>query len=361
MDFYRNVISGGHSEEIRKLVRKRDGSNSEEPYKKRPRADTNALVPQIGGQDIEEPQPPESPKPEENINKYDRERLQKGLHYVNGALKQKITPRTRTFLQFYKDTYKVALDGQLDDPARAVVQALDRVYSSSAFYFRPRRSEEMKDFEGYMKLRRMKMLANYGDYLGQDLSNIRSHLKAVARARNNDDLREAARLLGDPGVVKTIAREPPEAEPEDLRKYVGRACLVLKLDVEHTLWLVKEWDERNSTFHNLLRQRIAACSWFDLAQQIFRDINELRNFIGDDDLAAKFEKVLTSIRDEYFDVGINKSYNGWKPRAWETERIRQPRAWGTERIRQPIKEKAADVKKRAEAEKENKRASYRRC
>lgn len=106
MDLYRDVIPDDHGEEIRKLVRERDGSNSEGPHKKRPRADTNALLPQMEGQGIEEHQ-----KPEDDINKYDRERLQNGSQYINGALKQNITPRTRVFLHFYKDAYKAVLDG----------------------------------------------------------------------------------------------------------------------------------------------------------------------------------------------------------------------------------------------------------
>ncbi|KAL2039451.1 hypothetical protein N7G274_007723 [Stereocaulon virgatum] len=71
------------------------------------RADTRTLLPPEGnGQEIEEPF-----KPEDDLDKYDRKRLQKGLSYINGATKRKITPRMQQFLTFYQDAYKSVLDG----------------------------------------------------------------------------------------------------------------------------------------------------------------------------------------------------------------------------------------------------------
>ena len=50
------------------------------------------------------------------------------------AAKRKITPCTR--LKLHEDAYKVALDdgGAPEEASRAVVQAMDRVYYSAAFF-----------------------------------------------------------------------------------------------------------------------------------------------------------------------------------------------------------------------------------
>jgi hypothetical protein len=67
---------------------------------------------------------------------------------MNGTALRKITPRTKEFL---KDAYKVALDGSVPEEAsRAVVQAIDRVYNSSAFFFKPRSSEEHEHLMYYV-------------------------------------------------------------------------------------------------------------------------------------------------------------------------------------------------------------------
>ena len=118
MDPYLSIIPDDHGEEIRKRVRERDGFDSEGRPTKRARADTRTLL--SSGDDEQEVEEP--PKPEDDLDKYDRERLQKGLKYINGAAKRKITPRTHEFLKLHKDAYKAALDGEtLEKASRAVV------------------------------------------------------------------------------------------------------------------------------------------------------------------------------------------------------------------------------------------------
>ena len=96
------------------------------------------------------------------------------------AAKRKITPRTQELLKLHKDAYKVALDGGAPEEAsRAVVQAMDQVYCSAAFYLRSRSSEEHKRLMNYVKLRQLELLANHGDYLGQELQKTRADLKAA--------------------------------------------------------------------------------------------------------------------------------------------------------------------------------------
>ena len=201
------------------------------------------------------------------------------------AAKQKITPRTQESLKLHENAYKVALDGRVPEEAsRAVVQAMDRVYCSAGFDLKPRSSEEHKCLMHYVKLRRLKLLANYSDYLGQELQKIRADLKAAVV--------DAAFDMGD------------------LRKQVYIDCDVLGIDANHMLWLIIQWAERKRTLHNQIRQYISDCHWPRLAKQLRRDLKELLNVVPPD-TATMYENVLLSIQTEYFDVKSRDDPEYW--------------------------------------------------
>ena len=88
---------------------------------------------------------------------------------------------------------------------------------------------------------------------------------------------------------------------------------VLGIDSIHMLWLIKEWAERNRTFHNQIRQHISDCHWPSLAAQVCRDLKELLNVADDRETAVKYEEVLISIRDEYFIVMARDDPQHWLP------------------------------------------------
>lgn len=309
MDPYVDVIPDDCGEEIRKRVRDRDSSGRQGPPTKRMRADTTSLLPlQSDDQDIEE-----LPKPEDDLDKYDRVRLQKGLRYVHEAAKRKITPRTEEFLKLHKDAYKTALNYEDSDQAsRMVVQAMDRIYYSAAFYFVPRSPDDYERLMTYVKLRRLELLANYGDYLGQELQEIRTDLKKAATGASLE-VRDAATALGPRNTWLSIANELEGADMNDLRKHVIIACEVLGIDSDHMVWLIKEWGDRNRIFHNQIREFISNAQWTRLAAQVSRDLKELLNVAPDPDTAARYEKVLLSIQSEYFDVYDRDDYEGWLP------------------------------------------------
>lgn len=309
MDLYLDIVPDEHGEAIKKRVRERDGSDDEGRPVKRSRADTITLLPL--GEDEEEIEEP--PPPEDDLDKYDRERLQKGLKYVNGAVKRKITPRTKEFLNLHKDAYKAALDGSSPvEASRAVVQAMDRVYHSTAFFFKPRSSEEHENLMRLVKLRRLEFLANYGDYLGQELQGLRANLKAAAKGAGSE-LREAAQALGPPNTWTSIANELAGAKMGYLEHQVYHSCNVLGIDPVHTIWLIKEWWARNSFFHNQTREYISDCRWVNLAEQICRDLKELIKVAPDRETATNYEKVLLSIRNECFDVMSRDDPQYWFP------------------------------------------------
>ena len=307
MDPYRDVIPEDYSNEIRELVLERDGSDSESSPSKRARASTNTLLPQSS----HEPNLEEPPKPEDNLSSYDHKRLQDGLQYITATRTRKITPRTREFLQLHKEAYRIALENAAPTTeALAVVQALDRVYSSAAFLLRPRKPEKQEELMIYVKLRHLELLANYGDYLGQELPEIRAELKAAA-ASGEPDAVNAAFQLGPPLTWLEISNQIKGTDVRQLEKDVSIACAILGIDSRHMRKLIHEWAERNETFHNQIRQHIIDCRWYQLADQLCRDIKELLPVSPDRETATRYEKVLLSIRDEYFDVVDPDDAEGW--------------------------------------------------
>lgn len=192
---------------------------------------TSALLPPEGNrQDIKS-----LSSPEDDLDNYHRERLQQGLRHIDNAAERKITPRTQELLKIHEDACKVALgDETPDEAARVVVQALDKVYYSGTFCLKPRSTEEYDRPVLYVKLRRLKLLVNYGDYLGHELQFFPALLK-VAAIGDDAEITEAAYELGPKKTWVTIADELAGTDVNDLRRHVAVACGVLGIDSEHML------------------------------------------------------------------------------------------------------------------------------
>lgn len=89
----------------------------------------------------------------------------------------------------------------------------------------------------YIRLRRLELLANYGDSLGQKLQEIRADLKAAALVAGiKNKTQEASSEHGPSKTWLMIANELAGADIGDLRKYVHGACGVLGIDSIHMLW-----------------------------------------------------------------------------------------------------------------------------
>lgn len=307
MNSLNNIVPYDKGPEIQQKIRERDESDGEERPKKRPRSDTPSLIEDDGeGSNVQTP-----PKPEAELISYNRERLQNGLRFLYNESKRNITPRTVEFLNMHKDAYKVALEN--DSPpstSLAVVQALDRVYFSASFYFKPRSTTENDMYMCYVNLRRMELLANYGDYAGQKLQEIRANLKAAA-ADASDEVHHAAKALGPPQSWIQIADQLEGADMNILRTRVAVACGVLGLDPNHVEWLIKEWADRNKRYHNSIREYIKDCDWPALARQTCLDLAELPNVETDAETRGNYEKVLRSIMGEYFNVIDDEDARFW--------------------------------------------------
>ncbi|KAI9723304.1 MAG: hypothetical protein M1812_001187 [Candelaria pacifica] len=334
MDHYADIIPDDFSGEIRKRLRERDGDEPDPRHLKRQRADTNTLIPEHIEGDLTTP-----PLPEADLERYDRERLNRGLNYIKQAANRRITPRTEVFLELAKEAYNAALDTDApNDKSVAVVQTFDEIYNNGAFFFKDRTPEDYEQLMHYVRLRRMELRANYGDYLGQTLGDSTTRLKAEAET-SGDEVKNAYLELGPPRSYVDMADELEGTSPDSLLKNVRIGCGILGMDSEHMQWVIKEWGGRNRQFHNRIREHITACHWGKVAEQVCRDIKELLTLGLERELQASYEKTLIGIRDEYFDAVDREDFEDWLPNARAIELNR------AKREREAIKAARAEGKK----------------
>lgn len=142
------AIPEDYAKEVRKRLRDRDEEESKAPNEQ-PRvqltfasnADSSASI--------------QPPKPEENLDAYNHQRLKQCLEFViSASYRRDMTPRTRIFLTSHQEAYEKALVNPLESPAAvSSVQALDKVYYTEAFYFSPREGKDYEQLEAFVKLR----------------------------------------------------------------------------------------------------------------------------------------------------------------------------------------------------------------
>lgn len=120
-----------------------------------------------------------------------------------------------------------------------------------------------------------------------------------------------------------IAAKLEGADMKTLKNHVAVACGILGLDSNHVEWLIQEWAERKRRYHNSIREFIINCEWSSLGQQICRDLTEIRNVESNPESAAKYEIVIRSIMNEYFDVLDDTDVVYWLPNAKAVELLKK--------------------------------------
>ena len=312
MDAYLDTIPFDKGEEIRELVRERDGFHGEARLPNCPRALTSAIS--AIGNDVQEFREP--PRPEKSLDKYNRERLQRGLRYIERALDQNNTPRLLEFLKLHEDAYQVALDdGPPMEASCAVVQAMDRVYYSAVFQLGPLSTEKYDHLMHYVKLRRLELWDNYSDYIEQELQVIRKNLTTVATGAG---AHEATLEVCLPKTWVHAAEKLANSDMGDLGRDVDTPCGILGIDTMHMVWLIEQWADSNRWSRNHTREFISTCNWDGCAVQLSRDLRELLK-LHDRDEASRYEKIILGIRDEYFEITVRDEPGSWFPneKAWK--------------------------------------------
>jgi hypothetical protein len=195
------------------------------------------------------------------------------------------------------------------------------VYSSASFYFKELPLLEDDEITIKLaKLRQLELYAEYGDYLGQTLENVRKDLKAAAKASGDDEeIRKAVAVLRGPKPWVTIADELADTNMLDLRNGVDIACYRLGIDPNHMKWLIQEWASRNRTFHNRIRDQISDCSWSSIAQKLSRDLQELSNILPLEKERESYRQVLLDLKACYFNVMGDDNPDYWLPNEKATE------------------------------------------
>ena len=315
------VIPEDYEDEVRQRIRERDEEDSKTPNKE-PRVASNPTS-----------NPPtsasmQSPEPEDSLDAYNQQRLEEGLGYIVSATKRDITPRTRTFLKLHQEAYEKALsDSSKNSAAVAVVKALDTVYYTEDFYFKPRQGKDHDQLQAFVKLRQLEMLANYGDYLNQELQELqklqglRAELKNAAKPRAND-VKEATLALGPATAWVKIADELSSKDPRGIAVDVRVRCGVLGIEADHMSWLIQEWGVSCRDFHNSIREYITECNWTSLKYQLCRDLKELL-MVTDAETASKYQTVLLSIAHQYFEIDFYDNPNAWYSNAHSRDLLRE--------------------------------------
>ncbi|KAG8527704.1 uncharacterized protein KY384_007858 [Bacidia gigantensis] len=243
-----------YEEEMRELIREREGLDDKTGPRKAPRVNTVTLLfPEHGSEEKTG-----ALKPEETLEQYHNERLQQGLKYVTTEAKTDIIPRTRVFLEIAQCAYQVALQTKTRS-ACAVVQAMDSAYYYRPCFFKAASPQDNECLSLELKLRRLELSVNYLDYSNQDDS------------------------------------------PHDLKNRLYINCDILGIDPNHMRELINEYNKRNVNLGSQTAEHITNCYWTDLAIQLSRDLNELLNVCSDRATAEKYEEIILGIQAEYFE------------------------------------------------------------
>ena len=310
MNAYENIVDGEKGENLRRLVRKRDNGDDQLRVTKRPRANTDDLLPPSPLADIFD----EPPATEDTLAKYTRKRLQSGLSHIVQTLKRDVTPRTRAFLHLCKSSYKVALEQ--DEPTEAslaVVQAMDATYNSEAFLHKVPDPQTMAIQQDCIRLRKMENLLNYGHYLGALLQDIRSDLKEVAsnQGPNQKRVLEANESLGKGRNWDEIADDLLDSDPQLILEHIYTTCDVLKLEPQHMRDLIKFWGSRCKFSHNGAREHIRKKDWQSLAKQICRDRKELTSVYDNEHMIKLYAKAMDDVALAHFQLSSTDNPLEW--------------------------------------------------
>ena len=298
---------------IRGIVRERDGFDEDLRPRKRAKQNASNHV----ASDIEEEEELQPPIPEDDLRSYDRPRLLQGLRYLTQESKRDNTPRAHVFLQLHLDAHEVAL--QLDSPqdaSRTVVQVLDKAYYFEAFLFKPHQ-EIVDRGPDFVVLRRLELFANYGDYVGQDIQEIRSKLKVKSQGADIKTLSTVAWFKA-PNRWNTMSEQlrnikKDGVDASGIMQHVDLICQVLGIDADHIIWLIHEWADRNQKLHNQAREDIIGCDWSALARRLARDYKELANITETQEEFDQYQTTLIRLTDEYFDVGSRDNHRQYFP------------------------------------------------
>ena len=160
-----------------------------------------------------------------------------------------------------------------------------------------------------LKLKRLELLANYGDYFGEQSQGLRARLNKSPDDTTYDQDHDTD--LGPPQTWLQISRESKGDRRREVRESVRTCCIILGLNTDHTRSLIEKWGERLDKMPNETRSLIERCQWYSLAKQLSRDLKELHNYMLDPDTLKVCKDVVVQLRAQYFEVIIEDDLATW--------------------------------------------------
>ena len=288
-----------------------------------------------------------APKPEADLASYDEPALVRRVEFGRQTVARKVSPRTDEFAQNYEAISSDTLDALRNDDIslnqkRAKLRSLDQaVHRDTSLMMVPKGNyKELMD--NVQRLKRMEMLARYGDYLARDL-NI---FKKCAQKECKDDnvyLQEywsvTAKQLKEEQRIE--AQEGEHANPARLTTLIAvkNVCHHMGIDLDQLLWTIDAYSERNLAFHSGFDELLQRGKYSQAAKVLYVDIQDLERLYKDEEPARNLNylgKILLQLRDRFFNVSSIEADN---PEAWEwTSEAKQLRQSHANTTREAVKQ-----------------------
>ncbi|KAL8905099.1 MAG: hypothetical protein Q9207_002840 [Kuettlingeria erythrocarpa] len=282
----------------------------------------------------------------------------RAYYFAHYRLKHRdVTPRTEAFLVEYKKSLKGYLETPADEKSKMEVKTLTRILHSKTILYKDPAPEYQDAITAVKELAKLRYYADYGDYLAFLCTSFRQ--KCAAARVENADL-----LIGKTWcqVQKVIAKEDQSVEEHKDRHgpmaaqgrpktpmttAIFTACLFLDLDFDNVKYCIDWYAERNKNAHSNVTLLIRDCDWDGLGRQLWKDLNEIPNVFGADDVRRMTES-LGRLRDQFF-LELTATSRITSDEA--ASRLEKKQA------RERAKETARREQKRKELEAEKKRAA----
>lgn len=253
--------------------------------KTRERSDTASLLPNFF--DPDDNSLPIVPVPGASADSYTSEKLQNGLVYAEKCLKRReISPRAELILVAYKKSIKEALTATTDARRRdkSIEVMIEEIIIQQSSFLKPGKSEQQVYWENMLlELRDLKYLARYGDYMKIIPTRLRHHasaqkLQGWEKLSAKNAWTDITEKIDDEEVRHKEAMRPggqSEDAPRPTTMAIVNACEDLGLSKKDAFWSIKGYARRNSDFHSGLDALKTQGRFFELAETLYADKNDL--------------------------------------------------------------------------------------
>ncbi|KAK1069656.1 hypothetical protein LTR74_004769 [Friedmanniomyces endolithicus] len=206
-----------------------------------------------------------------------------------------LSPAIRRKYTIYRKQIEAMLDGEVESTNHRQLKYME---ADILDYdkLREKLTAEYKHLPYELKkYQRLEVNARYGDYLGDINSKLRDVLEANKLMEENELFTRLS---------KRLKREGDDvAESRPLHEAIGPLVASVGLEVEHALFCIHEYANRNSLVHCNIYKLVAQWRWAEIGQRCADDLDRLDTF---------FDPEQAEIRDHWKDV-IKRFRDHWLP------------------------------------------------